>query len=150
MAQEATPGYGWFKSSLSFANGNCVEVQMLTDGGVQVRNSREADGGTLTFTAAEWSAFLGGAKKGEFDLPETRKTQHDPDKPPKMTVMDQNSASGWFKSSFSAANNCVEVRHSAEGTSVRNSRDPQGPSLTFTPGEWTAFTAGVRGGEFDR
>lgn len=59
----------WFKSSLSYANGNCVEVQYLTDGGVQVRNSRDRDGGTLTYTAEEWRDFIGGAKLGEFDLP---------------------------------------------------------------------------------
>jgi hypothetical protein len=57
----------WVKSSLSFANGNCVEVQFLTDGGVQVRNSRDRDGAVLTFTAAEWDAFLGGVRLGEFD-----------------------------------------------------------------------------------
>jgi hypothetical protein len=26
------------------------------------------DGGTLIFTRAEWDAFIGGAKDGEFDL----------------------------------------------------------------------------------
>jgi hypothetical protein len=67
MAQNATASYGWFKSSLSFANGNCVEVQFLTDGGVQVRNSRDHSQDALTFTAEEWDAFLGGAKNHEFD-----------------------------------------------------------------------------------
>ncbi|MGY2061009.1 DUF397 domain-containing protein [Nocardia gipuzkoensis] len=33
---------------------------------------------------------------------------------------------------------------------VRDSKDPTGPALVFAPGEWDAFTAGVRGGEFDR
>lgn len=70
MTQSATPGSGWFKSSLSFANGNCVEVQFLTDGGVQVRNSRDHAQGVLDLTAGEWDAFIGGAKNGEFDLPE--------------------------------------------------------------------------------
>lgn len=59
---------GWFKSSLSYANGNCVEVQFLTDGGAQVRNSRHPEGGTLTFTREEWESFLGGVRLGEFDL----------------------------------------------------------------------------------
>lgn len=61
---------GWFKSSLSFANGNCVEVQFLTDGGVQVRNSRDRAGAVITYTREEWEAFLGGVKNGEFDLDE--------------------------------------------------------------------------------
>lgn len=60
----------WFKSSLSFANGNCVEAQFLTDGGVEVRNSRDRQGPSLTFTAGEWRDFLGGVCNGEFDLPE--------------------------------------------------------------------------------
>ena len=32
---------------------------------------------------------------------------------------------------------------------VRDARDPGGPALVFTPGEWDAFVAGVRNGEFD-
>jgi hypothetical protein len=73
MTQSATPGNEWIKSSLSFANGNCVEVQFLTDGGVQVRSSRDRDGAVLTFTAAEWDCFLSGARNGEFDLDENGK-----------------------------------------------------------------------------
>jgi hypothetical protein len=34
-----------------------------------MRNSRDADGPALVFTAAEWEAFLGGARDGEFGLP---------------------------------------------------------------------------------
>jgi len=60
---------GWFKSSLSFSNGNCLEAQFPPDGGVAVRNSRDPDGPVLTFTADEWDAFLGGVMLGEFDLP---------------------------------------------------------------------------------
>ena len=71
MAQSVAPGSGWFKSSLSFANGNCVEVQFLADGGVQVRNSRDREGPVMTFTADEWHSFLGGVRLGEFDLPLT-------------------------------------------------------------------------------
>jgi len=57
----------WVKSSLSFSNGNCVEVAGLADGGIGVRNSRDPEGGVLRFTPDEWSAFLGGARNGEFD-----------------------------------------------------------------------------------
>jgi hypothetical protein len=59
-------GTTWVKSSLSFANGNCVEVASLPDGCIGVRNSRE-QGPVLRFTAEEWAAFVGGAKEGEFD-----------------------------------------------------------------------------------
>jgi hypothetical protein len=34
----------WVKSSLSFSNGNCVEVTELPGGSVGVRNSREPSG----------------------------------------------------------------------------------------------------------
>lgn len=57
----------------------------------------------------------------------------------------------WFKSSRSASNKeCVEVAWLAEGhVGVRDSKNPEGPALVFTPGEWAAFTGGVRDGEFD-
>ena len=63
------PGSGsyWVKSSLSFANGNCVEVANLPDGRIGVRNSRDSLGPILRFTSDEWHAFLGGVRNGEFD-----------------------------------------------------------------------------------
>jgi Domain of unknown function (DUF397) len=57
----------WTKSSLSFANGDCVEVASLPDGQVGVRDSKDAAGPVLRFTAAEWKAFVGGVHNGEFD-----------------------------------------------------------------------------------
>jgi hypothetical protein len=57
----------WIKSSLSHANGNCVEVMLLPGGKVAVRNSRHPEVLPLVFTADEWKAFIGGAKNGEFD-----------------------------------------------------------------------------------
>jgi hypothetical protein len=60
-------GSVWVKSSLSFANGNCVEVASLADGSIGVRNSRHSDGPVLAFTSDEWQAFLGGVRNGEFD-----------------------------------------------------------------------------------
>jgi Domain of unknown function (DUF397) len=57
----------WVKSSLSFANGNCVEVSDQPEGTIGVRNSREREGPVLNFTVDEWQAFLGGVRNGEFD-----------------------------------------------------------------------------------
>jgi Domain of unknown function (DUF397) len=62
-----TEGPTWVKSSLSFANGNCVEVTDLGDKMVGVRNSRDPGGAVLRFTPDEWHAFLGGVRNGEFD-----------------------------------------------------------------------------------
>jgi hypothetical protein len=60
-------GARWTKSSLSGpTGGNCVEVARLGDGQVAVRNSRHPSGPALVFTAAEWDAFVRGAKDGEF------------------------------------------------------------------------------------
>jgi hypothetical protein len=56
----------WVKSSLSFSNGNCVEVASLHDDAVGIRNSRYAQGLVLQFASSEWRAFLLGAKNGEF------------------------------------------------------------------------------------
>ncbi|MFD6398599.1 DUF397 domain-containing protein [Nocardia sp. NPDC060249] len=45
----------------------------------------------------------------------------------------------------------VEVAMLADGyVALRDSKNPGGPVLIFTPSEWTAFTAGVHDGEFDR
>ena len=63
-----TPDSGsyWIKSSLSFSNGNCVEVASFA-GAIGVRNSRDRGGPELRFTPDEWDAFLGGVRNGEFD-----------------------------------------------------------------------------------
>jgi hypothetical protein len=60
-------GPNWIKSSLSFANSNCVEVASMPDGGIGVRDSKDPAGPVLRFTSEEWHAFLGGARNGEFD-----------------------------------------------------------------------------------
>jgi hypothetical protein len=57
----------WFKSSLSYSNGNCVEVASLPEGEIGVRDSKDSEGPILRFTSGEWHAFLGGVRNGEFD-----------------------------------------------------------------------------------
>jgi hypothetical protein len=55
----------WIKSSYSGpTGGNCVEMAVLPDGGVAVRNSRFPSRSALVFTAAEWDAFVGGVRTG--------------------------------------------------------------------------------------
>jgi hypothetical protein len=61
----------WIKSSHSGpTGGNCVEVAFLADGDVAMRNSHDPGGPELVFTRAEWAAFLGGARDGEFAAPD--------------------------------------------------------------------------------
>jgi hypothetical protein len=58
----------WRKSKFSMANGDCVEVA-FGDEAVLIRHSRDPSGAVLSFSHAEWQAFLAGARSGEFDLP---------------------------------------------------------------------------------
>jgi len=67
QAETAASGLNWVKSSLSLANGNCVEVASLPDGGAAVRNSRQSGGPVLRFAPDEWHAFVDSVRAGEFD-----------------------------------------------------------------------------------
>jgi hypothetical protein len=69
----STPGLPvgvWTKAKASGDNGgSCVEVMRRADDSVLVRDTKDhGSGPVLTFTHAEWSAFLDGVGKGEFDL----------------------------------------------------------------------------------
>ncbi|MER6580679.1 DUF397 domain-containing protein [Nonomuraea sp. NPDC001023] len=57
----------------------------------------------------------------------------------------------WRKSSASAdTGQCVEVATNLPGiVAVRDSKNPQGPALIFTPAEWQAFLHGANQGEFN-
>ncbi|MEU5103192.1 DUF397 domain-containing protein [Streptomyces sp. NPDC021354] len=57
----------------------------------------------------------------------------------------------WQKSSFTANNGqCFELAALPEGgIAVRDSKNPSGPHLCFTSGEWKAFKAGMAAGDFD-
>ncbi|WP_077799628.1 DUF397 domain-containing protein [Streptomyces sp. JHA26] len=58
----------------------------------------------------------------------------------------------WLRSSYSTgANNCVETARPSAGPwagllAVRDSKDPAGPALLFSPGSWASFTAAIRRG----
>jgi hypothetical protein len=60
-------------------------------------------------------------------------------------------STSWKKSSKSGPNggSCVEVRRRDSTIQVRDSKDPDGPMLTFTPEEWEAFVDCARKGELD-
>lgn len=57
----------------------------------------------------------------------------------------------WRKSSRSSpnGNDCVEVAKLPRAVAARDSKDPDGPRLTFSQAEWSAFAARVNKGELD-
>jgi hypothetical protein len=61
---------GVFRKSDTSDTGGCVEVAAMPGGSVQVRDTKNREGGTQVYTDHEWRAFIAGAKRGEFDLPD--------------------------------------------------------------------------------
>lgn len=60
------------------------------------------------------------------------------------------SVAAWRKSRFcNGASACVEIAELEGVIALRDSKDPDGPVLIFTPEEWAAFIAGAKDGEFD-
>ncbi|MFI0939497.1 DUF397 domain-containing protein [Streptomyces sp. NPDC021020] len=56
----------------------------------------------------------------------------------------------WRKSTYSsgAGGDCVEVADGLSVIPVRDSKDPEGPALTFAPAAWTAFISDVKAGRY--
>lgn len=55
----------------------------------------------------------------------------------------------WRTSSYSGGNGqCVEVGAATGSVAVRDSKDREGPALTFTAEAWTSFLGGVVTGRF--
>jgi hypothetical protein len=54
------------------------------------------------------------------------------------------------KSSYSnGSGDCVEVADAPTDSYVRDSKTPEGGTLNFPGGTWSAFVKGVKAGEFD-
>ena len=47
----------WFKSSKSYATGQCITCARLPGGGMAVKDSKHPDGPALLFPAGSWQAF---------------------------------------------------------------------------------------------
>ncbi|WP_280268544.1 DUF397 domain-containing protein [Nocardia wallacei] len=59
------------------------------------------------------------------------------------------SGARWFKSSRSGGSQeCVEVAFLDTGhVGIRDSKNPTGPALIFTPAEWDSLVTGVTNGD---
>lgn len=70
-------------------------------------------------------------------------------KPEKYNV--DLSKAVWKKATRSTGNggSCVEVAYVDGQVAVRDSKNPDGAVLVFTPAEWDAFVDGAKKGEFD-
>lgn len=44
---------------------------------------------------------------------------------------------------------CVEVAPTGAGVAIRDSKDPDGAILRYSPVEWNAFLVGAKNGDFD-
>jgi hypothetical protein len=54
----------------------------------------------------------------------------------------------WRRSTRCGTSKCVEVATDGGSVLIRDSKDPEGPVLTFSAAEWTAFKTGVAAGDF--
>ncbi len=57
----------WLKAHGSTANGQCIEIASASRN-IAIRDSKDPEGPILVYTAAEFRAFLDGARNGEFDI----------------------------------------------------------------------------------
>lgn len=65
-------------------------------------------------------------------------------------IPDASIFTSWRRSSYSGSENgaCVEVVDNLPGvTPVRDSKVPEGPALVLPEEAWSAFLAGVKGGD---
>ncbi|MFD7712624.1 DUF397 domain-containing protein [Streptomyces sp. NPDC059786] len=59
---------GWLKPWSGPTGGACVEVKLLPDGNVAVRQSRDPEGPALVYSRDEMAAFVAGVKSGRADF----------------------------------------------------------------------------------
>jgi hypothetical protein len=56
----------WRKSTRSNGSGACVEARRM-HGSVELRDTKDRPGPTLSFTAESWVRFIAAVRGGEFD-----------------------------------------------------------------------------------
>lgn len=66
LSEAERQGLAWLKAQCSTGTGQCVEIAS-TAGKIAIRDSKDPDGPILVYTSSEFSAFLEGARNGEFN-----------------------------------------------------------------------------------
>ncbi len=61
-------GREWRRSSRSYGGGNCVEAAPHHGALIDVRDSKNPQGGVLQFTSAQWNDFVAGVRSGGLGL----------------------------------------------------------------------------------
>ncbi|WP_037778609.1 DUF397 domain-containing protein [Kitasatospora purpeofusca] len=64
---------------------------------------------------------------------------------------DMHAIATWRKSSYSGSEggNCIEVDDECTGVvPIRDSKNPEGPTLRFTATAWVSFLSAIHAGEF--
>ncbi|MEZ0095783.1 DUF397 domain-containing protein [Streptacidiphilus sp. EB129] len=64
-------------------------------------------------------------------------------------LITDTDAPAWRKSSYSGNGQCVEIATPAVGVAVRDSKDPEGPTLSFSADAWSSFLTEIGQGSFD-
>jgi uncharacterized protein DUF397 len=68
MIDSEYAGRSDFRSSSFCSSGGCVEVALLPDGRVAVRDGKDPQRSAHFYSVGEWRDFVAGVKKGEFDF----------------------------------------------------------------------------------
>jgi hypothetical protein len=65
-----------------------------------------------------------------------------------LTDKERDSIS-WRKASACHQGSCIEVAQINGSIAIRESKDPDGLILLYSPEEWRTFLSGAKAGEFD-
>ena len=58
-------------------------------------------------------------------------------------------ALSWLVARNCDGGNCIRVAPNADMIVIGDSKNPDGPSLSYSRAEWAAFVEGIRQGDFD-
>jgi hypothetical protein len=66
LGQRSPAGLVWQTSSACPNGASCVEIALIPNGGAAMRDNKNPQSPELHFDRGSWSAFIAGARSGEF------------------------------------------------------------------------------------